>query len=168
MSKKTAIMTSILLCLGAVGLVWAQPPDYAVFPGDDDARFSERRAERLAKMTEYLELSDAQVDQWQEITALHQETMRSRWERIGDLRDEFGALADQEDPNLEQIGQIALDLHREMESGRASREGLLTELETILTPDQSERLEALKTARELGGERRHRGPRDGEGRPRRD
>jgi len=165
MLEKKTFMT-ILVIAGAVGtLAWAQPPDFAAYPGDERAREGRWQDDRLDKMTEFLELSDAQAAEWQAITSQHTEAMRARWEQVGTLREEFSELADQDAPDLEELGQIALDLHREMKTARASRGDLMLELEEILTPEQAERLATLKAARELAGGRGHRGPRGDRARP---
>ena len=113
----------------------------------------------MARMVEYLELSEAQTAEWEAITTEHREATRARWESIAQLRDQFRSLADQDNPNLEQVGQVALDLHREMETARASRGVVFDELSEILTPEQAERFEALKAAREFSGDRERRGRR---------
>jgi len=149
------IVTASVICTAA----WAQPPDYAVYPGDERPEQGRQHQDRLARIVEYLELSDAQAAEWEQIASRHLETVRGRWELIGGLREEFRTLADQENPNLEQAGRIALDLHREMETARSSRGEIAEELVEILTPEQAERFEALQAAREFSGERRQRGGR---------
>jgi len=158
MLKKT-LMTILVIAGATAGLVLAQPPDSAVFPGDERPRHDRWQNDRLDRMAEYLELSDAQTVEWETITEQHTQAIRERWERVGTLRDEFEALADSQDPNLEQLGQVALDLHREMKTARASRGELHTDLEETLTPEQAERFAALREAREFAGGRGHRGPR---------
>ena len=159
---KKALWTTLLIAVAPGTLTLAQPPDYAVFPGDDRPRHERWQDDRLERMVEYLELSDAQASEWQAISEQQTEVIRERVESIKTLRQEFAELADQENPNLEQLGRVALDLHREMKTMRSSRGDLFTELEGVLTSEQAERLEALKTAREFSGRRGHRGLR-GEG-----
>ena len=168
MPKKKILMSLLAISGAATAMAWAQPPDFAVFPGDERAREGRGQEGRLEKMTEYLELSDSQVTEWQAITEQHTEAMRARWEYVGVLRQEFGELADREDTDLAQLGQLALDLHREMKTARSSRGDHIQRLEEILTPDQAAKFEALKAARELSGDRGHRGPRGGRNRPERD
>ena len=155
---------TVLLTIGMVGsLAWAQPPDFAVYPGDKGPRHDRGREDRLERMVEYLDLSEAQASEWQAITEQQAESVRARWERIGSLREEFESLADQDAPNLENVGRVALDLHREMEAARSSRGAVFSNLHEILTPDQKERLDALRQAREFSsgrGPREERGPRN--------
>jgi Spy/CpxP family protein refolding chaperone len=165
MTTKTLLISTLSALVAAVGILSAQPPDFAVYPGDQESRLAERHDERLARITDYLELSEAQVGEWQEIAARHHEQAGQRRDRIASLREEFRTLAEQETPNLEQLGQTALDLHREMETMRTGRDEIMAEIETILTPEQSEKLAALKAARELGADRGHRRPRGDRDRP---
>jgi hypothetical protein len=161
---RKSIATSLLVAAVVCPTAWAQPPDFAVYPGDEQtgpSRHQRQREDRLARVVEYLELSDSQEAEWEQITAQHHETTRGRWERIKKLRDEFQTVADQADPDVEQAGRIALELHREMEKARGSRNLVADELAEILTPDQAERFEALRAARELSGDR---GPRGSRGR----
>ncbi len=166
MTKKTPL---ILLFLAATGsLIWAQPPDFAVYPGDEERGPRDRgQAERLAKMVDYLELSESQAAEWEAMTQEHMQATRARWEHIGSLRESFRDLAEQENPNLEEAGRIALEMHREMETARSSRGQVFEDLQQILTPEQADKLEALKTAREFSGRRgdRGRGPRRDRDRP---
>lgn len=168
MPKTKILMTILAIAAATAAGAWAQPPDFAVFPGDEQARQGRWQGDRLERMTEYLELSDAQATEWQAIGEQHTEARVAHRERVGALREQFRQLAEHDNPDLEQVGQIALDLHREMETARSSRGELIQELEQILTPEQAERLAALRAAREMSGERRHRGPRGGKNRPERD
>ena len=57
-------------------------------------------------------------------------------------------LAGTQDPDLTELGSLALTMHRGAEAMRNGRTGLNAELASILTPDQLEKFEALETARE--------------------
>lgn len=164
MTKKT-LWTALVISIALGTSAAAQPPDYAVFPGDEEARHQRGQDGRLERMVEYLELSESQTVEWKAITDQHTEAIRNRLERVGTLRQEFGELADQPEPNLEDLGRIALDLHREVKAARSSRGGLFTELEAVLTPEQAERFAALKAAREFSGQRDRRGHRGGSKQP---
>lgn len=141
----------ILVTLSAVTNAVAQPPDLAGFPGDQERHRQHWQEDRLSQLTDYLDFSDSQAAQWQAIVDRHLEVTRSRQQTIHSLREEFLQLADQDDPDFEQVGRIALDLHREMQDLRAGREELIQELETVLTPDQLDRFAAFKSSREKAG-----------------
>lgn len=164
MFKKSLIAILLLVSLAAT-TAWAQPADQAIFPGDERPGRGRAQGERLNRMVEYLDLSESQAAQWHAIAEEHISGLRTRQDRMESLKAEFRSLADQENPNLEQLGQIALDLHREMETARSSRGELHEELGQILTPEQTERFEALIAAREFSGPRGQRG-RDGRRGPR--
>lgn len=144
---------------------WAQDSDSAVFPPHERQLRAERWQEsRMDRMVEYLELSESQVAQWQSILESRASAVPDRQEVAENLaawQEEFRTLANQENPDLEQLGQIALDIHRAHESRRDSRNQLLSDLQTVLTPEQSEKLEALRAAKEFAAPhgrqgRRHR------------
>lgn len=160
--RRALTLTAILITSTFTVPVSAQPPDSAIFPGDERPRHSRGREDRLQRMADYLELSDSQNAEWQAISERHLEAVRTRWDRVESLRENFVELADQHDPNLQQLGRISLDLHREIQMTRDSRGTVIAELEQILTPEQAEKFAALQVARDFAGERGHRrarGPR---------
>ena len=157
---KKHCMTILVTIVMTTSGTWAQPPD-AFYPGDERPRHDRWQGDRMARIAEYLELSESQAAEWQATTEQHLEAVQSQRSRIESLRDEFRRLADQTNPNLEHLGQIALDLHREAETVRSSRGQLKSEFETILTPEQAERFEALAAAREIAGPGGRHGRRDG-------
>ena len=153
------ILSAALLAAGFGTTAIAQPPDFAVYPEDEAPGHGRFREDHLSRVADYLDLSEAQATEWEAITAEHRQIARERRERIAQLRNEFRSLADQDNPDLGQIGRVALDLHREMESARASRGEVFEELKEILTPEQTDRFEALMAAREFSRDRGHRGRR---------
>ena len=161
MWKKTL---SITLTLTAVAVLasWAQPPDSPSFGGEEGDRFERLQEDRMVRMIEYLELSESQTIEWQAIADRHTETAPDRGEMfksIGTWREEFRVLAADDNPDLERLGQLALDIHTAHESLRASREQFHTELQTVLTPEQADKLEALEAAKEFSGRRGRKSPR---------
>jgi Spy/CpxP family protein refolding chaperone len=157
---KKRYMTILATIALATSATWAQPPD-ASYPGEERPRHDRWQGDRMTRIAEYLELSDSQATEWEAMTDQHLDTVRSQRSRIESLRDEFRSTADQANPDLEQLGRVALDLHREMEAARSSRGQLQAELVTILTPEQAERYEALAAARKIAGPDGHHGRREG-------
>ncbi len=156
------LILGLLLALLATTIVWAQPSELADFPGEGHRPGWHRGpGDRLQQLVEYLDLSEAQEVEWNAIVERHFDAVEARHRKLGELRDSFRQLADQESPDLTALGQAALDLHREMESIRASRQQLIEELAVVLTPEQLERFEAFQAAREFSA------PRDRRERPRR-
>lgn len=161
MWKKTLSITLALIAV-AVLASWAQPPDFPSFGGEEGSRFEHWQEGRMARMVEYLELSESQTAEWRAILRSHSATAPDRLEvfKSADTwREEFRVLAAEENPDLEQLGQLALDIHRAHEFVRTSRQQLVSELQTILTPEQAEKLEALEAARDFSAPRGRQGPR---------
>lgn len=155
-------MINRTLIVAAIGLITlpmtlnAQPSGRDRFPGDEDDRLpgSERRLEAAA---DYLELTDGQRVEWEEILDLHRQTVRQEWQDLAEVRQQFRSLADTENPDLSALGALALTLHRGTETMHDRRSSLDDELASILSPDQVEKFEALKTARETVRPRGKRG-----------
>ena len=148
-----------LTTLGALVLplaLAAQPPGAGGFMRPEGERFpgGERRLEAAA---EYLELTDGQRVEWEGIFAQHRETVRQEWQELADLRQQFRLLADTQDPDLAELGSLALTMHRRTEAMREMRSSLEAQLASILTPEQLEKYEALKAARETVRPRGQRG-----------
>lgn len=161
MLKKTLSITLTLIAVAALA-GWAQPPDSPSFGGAEGDSFERWQEGRLVRMIEYLELSESQTIEWQAIVDRHTETAPDRGEMfksVGAWREEFRVLAADDNPDLERLGQLALDIHRAHESIRGSREQFHTELQTVLTPEQADKLEALEAARDFSGRRGRKAPR---------
>jgi Spy/CpxP family protein refolding chaperone len=173
-SRKGAIeMRHRILATAAIGLmvlpmaVYSQPHGGKGFFRPEGEHFlgGDRRLEAAA---EYLELTDGQQVEWEGILERHRETVRLEWQGLAELRQQFRDLAETENPDLAELGGIALTMHRGTEAMRDMRSDLNEELQSILTPDQAEKFEALQAARETvrpRGERRrpHHGARSGSG-----
>jgi hypothetical protein len=142
----------------------AQPSGREHLSGDEEGRFpgAERRLEVAA---DYLELTDGQRIEWEGILDRHRETVRGEWQDLAEIRQQFRTLADTDSPDLAELGGLALTLHRGTEAMHARRSSLEDELASILSPDQVEKLEALKTARETVRPRGKRGHPHRESRP---
>lgn len=161
MLKQTLSITLTLVAVAATAS-WAQPPEFTAFGSDEGPRSERWQERRMSHVSEYLELSESQAAEWQAILDQHLEGAPDRqqvFKSIADRREEFRILAAEESPDLELLGQLALEIHRAHESLRASREQLDDELQRILTPEQSEKLEALEAARDISGHRGRKSPR---------
>ncbi|NHZ73245.1 MAG: periplasmic heavy metal sensor [Nitrospirae bacterium] len=155
MSNKTLIVTVIGLMILPLAL-YAQPPGAGGFHGPEEGHFpgGERRLEAAA---DYLELTDGQRVEWEGILDSHRETVRQEWQDRADLRQQFRDLAEAENPDLTELGSLALTMHRRTEAMRSGRSDLNDQLASILTPDQVEKFEALKAARDTVHPRGKRG-----------
>jgi len=155
MRYRTLTITLIGLMILPVALC-AQPPGAEGSHGPEDERFpgGERRLEIAA---DYLELTDGQLVEWEGILDSHRETTRKEWQALAELRQQFRDLAETETPDLAELGSLALTMHRGAEAMQSGRSDLDNQLASILTPDQAEKFEALKTARETVRPRGNRG-----------
>lgn len=106
---------------------------------------------RFEKMANYLELDEQQAEQWMGIVEHHFQQAASHRDAIAELRSDFRQHAEMDDPDLDTLGRIALDIYTEMEATRVEREQMQSDLESILTPAQLHRFEAFRTAREFSG-----------------
>jgi Spy/CpxP family protein refolding chaperone len=139
--------TTILGLMMLPMLLAAQPPGIGEFHGPEGARVpgSDRRLEVAA---DYLELTDGQLVEWEGLLDSHRQTAQQEWQEIASLREQFRYLAETEDPDLAELGGLALTIHQRSEAMRSLRTELNDQLASILTPDQLEKFEALRTARE--------------------
>lgn len=163
MIKTTLTTIAIGIIILPVALI-AQPPGAGEFPPPEGGRMpgGERRFEAAA---EYLELTDGQRVEWEGLLDRHRETARREWQELAELRQQFRDLAETDDPDLTELGSLALAVHRRTEAMHGRRSDLTDELAAILTPDQVEKFEALKTARETMRPRGRKGRPQREGRP---
>jgi Spy/CpxP family protein refolding chaperone len=166
MSNRTLTVTVIGLIILPMAL-YGQSPRAEGFLCPQEGRFpdGDRRLEAAA---EYLELTDGQQLEWEDTLDAHRQTVSQEWQDLAVLREQFRNLAETNDPDLAELGSLALTMHRRAEEMRGSRSDLNDQLASILTPDQSEKFEALKAARETvrprgKRERPHRGARPDSG-----
>lgn len=149
------LITVIALTLLAAPLALTAQPQKAWEPFGEPAGPRHRAFEqRFQGLADYLELSEEQVVQCQALFQQHREEAELRHRRAAELRQEFRDLAAATSPDLETIGGVALEMHREMESLRGLREQFVSDVEALLTPDQIEKFEAFRAARDVVGPRR--------------
>ena len=141
--RKTTLL-SILTLLALPASMQAQGPFGGGFEGDGPPPWMERRHERIA---EFLELSEEQAVQWRALHEERTEAMRSRFEQVR-------SMLEAETPDEAAVGRAVIAAHREMEALSALGDELHAELAELLTPDQLEKLETVRQAREELGPRR--------------
>lgn len=146
MSAKTIIGLATAGALMSY-LAMAQPP------GLGEAAQSRGRGDHWQRMGDYLELNESQQAEWQQVLDVHRDETSDRFETIRIMRQEFNRLAEDGSPDLMVLGQLALDMHREMEAAKSSRQATEDALKATLTPEQIERFDSLREAREAMGPR---------------
>ena len=142
MTKRIPIYVIVLGALLITFPLVAQPGG----PGPRGGHLEEG-GPRIEKLAELLDLTADQTEQWQALMETRRETARAQGEELRATQEQIRELASTENPELEQLGRLTLDLHRGMEAMKGLREGFDEELATILTPEQREKLELLREAR---------------------
>jgi len=119
------------------------------------------RASRMEHLTEVLELTAQQVEEWTEIHEAQREAMegRERPVRGHDHLQKIEEMASADEPDAAAIGELVIEAHRAREAAMAEHEAFQAELMAILTPEQQARFETMKKMRGEFGERSRRGPR---------
>ena len=156
-------MTNRSIILGAIAALMIGCVAYALSAQPPDRDFDQEwtgdwnHSRRLERITQYLDLDANQAEQWLEIIDDQQDRRTARRDQIMELRARFKETADQSSPDLEVLGQMALDIYTELEASRLERDQVKSDLDSILTPEQRERFEALQAARDFSGPKHHRG-----------
>ena len=130
-------VTLILAGMLVASSLLAQPP----------GRGAARAGNYYQRMGEYLELSDSQELEWQQILDSGKRESSGRFEKVQIMRDEFSRLAASNQPDLTTLGQLALDIHRTIQEIQAARLDSEEALRAVLTPEQIERFDLYKEAR---------------------
>ena len=156
MAKKSFILGAITaLLIGFVAYALsAQPLDHQFGDKWSGGPDMSRRFETVAQ---FLDLDADQADQWLQTISDQQARAALRRDEIRELRNHFEEQAILEDPDLERLGQISLEIYNALQSSRLERDQIRTDLQSILTPEQQDRFKALEAAREFSGpqSRRH-------------
>lgn len=151
---------ALLAALILTPLAVAQPPGPHGGPGFEGpgdgpgigpghhGRRGPDRLHDLGFLARFLELTDEQIEQaralfegTRELTQPIREDLRATHQ---ELRDLLGTEA----PDATQVGTLVLDIHDLRGQLRETREALLEDFRALLTPEQIEKLETLKDARE--------------------
>ena len=143
-----AVAVAALLIGFAAYALSAQPPERGAWGYGEGGRDQTLRFERIVQ---FLDLDADQAEQWLRWVDEQQARSAFRRDQIDGLRQEFRIEADRDTPDLEELGRIALEIYNELQSSRTERDQIKSDLESLLTPDQLDRFEALDAARGLSG-----------------
>jgi len=144
--------------LGLTLLASAEEPQPAARGGAGREGWQERRGARLA---EYLGLDAQQKAALMQLQQQHREETKPLWQEGQDLRRRLREATEAEKPDPLAVGEATLALkvhHERMKAGRAAFEQRIV---ALLTPEQKQRYEAFKAARQFDRGRRDRGGRFG-------
>jgi periplasmic protein CpxP/Spy len=110
-----------------------------------------------------LDLTDSQKAEVKRIMDARKATFDSLHERARADWEALDAAADAQSPNPATVGAAYLKVRANREAMRAERQALMEQIRAILTPEQRDKLDAMKQERMRRFEER-RGERDGDGR----
>lgn len=111
--------------------------------------------DRMKRMAEELQLSDAQIDAMKQMRQADRQRNEARRDEAQALAKQWVALEDKGDTKgADRIQSQLTSMREEMHIRRLAERGKFQE---ILTPEQKEKLEQIKAERPRMGERRGRG-----------
>jgi Spy/CpxP family protein refolding chaperone len=139
-------------CLGSAALAQQSP---------DGSGKGQRPHDR---MTEYLGLSAEQRDSMRALRKEHQKETEPLRAEGRELHEKLRSLLDQDNPDPSAVGTAMLAVKQHETKMKASHEAFEGKLKAQLTPQQQQKFDALKAARETTGPR-HGGPGGFRGRP---
>ncbi len=119
--------------------------------GPHEGRNSGQRQDRMKKLAEELQLSDAQMDAMRSMRQANMEKNRALREQSQGLAEQYVALRDKNDPKADEVRAQLSSLREEMRIRKLASRG---QFEQILTPEQKDKFEQLKLNR---GQRRGQG-----------
>ncbi len=148
--KRNHLITAIVAVLAITTFAFAAGPGFGQrHPGARDGQRGAAMRERVATI---LDLSEAQLSQWNAIqTATHQKMAPLATQRQANaaaLRAEMAA----EQPNSTKVGDLMIANRQLGEQMQTLREQSRTQFESILTPEQKAKHDELKALRPHRGE----------------
>ena len=140
---------TILTMVVAAGLLGGaalaqQPPEHRKGGGP---------GERADRMTEYLGLSAEQRTSFEALRDEHQKQTEPLRAEGRELHEALRTLMDQDNPDPTALGAAMLAVKQHDAKMRASHEAFEAKLKGKLTPEQKQKFEAFKAAREVGPRR---------------
>ena len=116
---------------------------------------AEGKAGRHGRMAEYLNLTDQQQASARQLFQdLREQTQPLRQEQKA-LREQLRTALAAANPDPTAVGRLMIDIHAKREQMKAAREQMNKSFAALLTPEQRQKYDALKDARESFGHRRH-------------
>jgi Spy/CpxP family protein refolding chaperone len=161
--KQLSRLFAIALLVVPTALAAQPGPRQGMGPGGPEGADPAGRIERLVT---FLDLSDAQKVQIEEITVAQGESRQALSETMRSRSRALQEMLESEQPDATAIGNNMIEVHALRKQMAANQEAHLDALRGLLTPEQVEKFDALMAAREFSRDRE--GGRQGRGRPRRD
>ena len=144
----------VLLCSV---IIWAQappppppppPPGYAVGAGGT-VPHSAKVVDLIVPVQKYLELTDAQVQQWKDVQATRKQQAEELGLKVRQLEDQLESALSEANPSAAAVGQLVIQLRSARQERGNIWESTLEAVKGILTPAQAEKLEVAKKASDL-------------------
>ena len=153
--KRTTLLTATLAVIAAGSI--------AAAPMRDRAGAREPAEARLEHMSEVLDLSDTQRQQADAILAEVHALAESEHQAMREQREQLKALLDAGSAAPAEVGELVIDLHQRRQAMRQRHDQVRSEIRSLLTPEQQEKMDLIE---ELRAERREhrRHTRHGQGR----
>ena len=124
----------------------------------------ERGRARSEALAEYLGLSEEQQASWRSLREQHRQEMQPLMEEGRELRRRLRETLDSAPADPAAVGTATLAVEAHRKKVRAAREGFDQSLQSLLSAEQKEKLEAFKAAWKVGrGGHGCRRPRGGRG-----
>ncbi len=115
---------------------------------ENGGHFGEQRMERhLDRMVEALELDDGQKAQVEVILTESRDRHAARREGAQAKQEMLQSLLDSNSPDPAEVGALMIEIHQSRQQMSAEREQVHAEISALLTPDQLQRLDAVKEMR---------------------
>jgi Spy/CpxP family protein refolding chaperone len=115
-------------------------------------------ANRMERLVRFLELSDAQQVQIEEIMATHRESREALSGIMRSQNEALQGILEGQQPDPTAIGKRVLEIHDLRKQMTADQETQVNAVREQLTPEQAERFDALMAARDFGRDRDGGGP----------
>ncbi len=169
MRKTTALCLGVMMALGATTIATAAEDDFWGHRGPlgEHPGVERFQAERMERVAGFLELTDQQKEEW---LALHEELSAgasAHRDEMRGLHERIRGLAEAEKPDAAAVGELVIEAHRKMTAHRAEGEAVHAQVLSILTPEQQERFEAMRSLRGDRQRSRSAGPPQAHAAPRR-
>ncbi|UCF37691.1 MAG: periplasmic heavy metal sensor [Acidobacteriota bacterium] len=139
----------ILFVLALSGSLMAQRPG-PMGPGDNSgwrrgprAVEGQRSQHGFQALSEALELSAEQQEQFRALLQARRESTRDLMQQNRQIRQQMQALLESENPDPSEIGNLVIQNHQRMQTLKADQEALITEFRALLHPEQLEKLDAI-------------------------
>lgn len=152
--RQRIVIAAVALLLTPLALMAQPQSNHSMRPGGPMGGDPMDRIERLV---EFLELSDAQRVQIEESMVSRREDRQAAAETLRSSNETLQRMLGGESPDATAVGTKVIEIHGLRQQMGADQKAQMTALRDLLTPEQVQKLDALIAARDFA--RSDRGPR---------